>query len=100
MDAMGSELDSLGDSDDPRAAAAAMKSFSEASGLTFNRDIRDAIDRMASGEDPDAVGADLDTMMESGDTPFVTEDGSGAGAPRRASPLPFRRDPTLYDMPE
>ncbi len=34
MDAMGSQLDSLGDSDDPRAAAAAMKSFSEASGLT------------------------------------------------------------------
>ncbi len=100
MDAMGSQLDSLGDSDDPRAAAAAMKSFSEASGLTFNRDIRDAIDRMASGEDPEAVGADLDTMMESGDTPFVSEDGSGGGATRRAPPLPFRRDPTLYDMPD
>ncbi len=54
---------------------------------------------MASGEDPEAVGADLDTMMESGDTPFVSEDGSGGGATRRAPPLPFRRDPTLYDMP-
>lgn len=100
MDAMGSQLDAVGDSDDPRAAAAAMRSFSEASGLTFNRDIRDAIDRMASGEDPDAVGADLDTMMESGDSPFVSETGAGGAASRRTSPLPFRRDPVLYDMPD
>lgn len=99
MDAMGGQLDALGDSDDPRAAAAAMQSFSEASGLTFNRDIRDAIHRMAAGEDPDAVGADLDTMMESGDSPFVSEDGAVAGAPRAAS-LPFTRDPVLHDMPE
>lgn len=99
MDAMGSQLDSLGDSDDPRAAAAAMQSFSEASGLTFRRDIRDAIQRMAAGEDPDAVGADLDSIMESGADPFVSEDGSAPGAPPRAE-RPFRRDPVLYDMPD
>lgn len=101
MDAMGDRLDALGDSDDPRAAAAAMRSFSEASGLSFRRDIRDAVDRMAAGEDPDAVGADLDAMMESGETPFVSDDGGPAATAARASgPPPFRRDPVLRDMPD
>jgi hypothetical protein len=99
MDAMGGELDAPGDSDDPRAAAAAMQSFSEASGLTFNRDIRDAIHRMASGEDPEAVGNDLDAMMESGADPFVSGDGgAGGGGDGGAGDAPFRRDPELYDL--
>lgn len=97
MAAMGDEIDKAGDSDDPKAAAAAMESFSKASGLTFNRDIRDAIHRMAEGADPDAVGAEIDAMMENGGSPFVSDDDSGR---RSAAPsTPYRRDPTLYDLP-
>ncbi len=97
MEAMGDELDKVGDSDDPKAAAAAMESFSKASGLTFHKDIRDAIHRMAAGEDADAVGADLDAMMENGESPFVSGDDTGRREIRAAGP--FRKDPTLYDMP-
>ena len=97
MEAMGDEIDKVGDSDDPKAAAAAMESFSKASGLTFNKDIRDAVHRMAAGEDADVVGAELDAMMESGASPFESGDPSGRTEIRREEP--FRRDPTLYDMP-
>lgn len=96
MAAMGDEIDKVGDSDDPKAAAAAMESFSKASGLTFNRDVRDAIRRMAAGEDADAVGAELDAMMEGGASPFVSGDDTGR---RGAVPSgPYRKDPTLYDL--
>ena len=96
MAAMGDEIDRVGDTEDPKAAAVAMESFSKASGLTFNKDIQDAIHRMAAGEDADAVGADLDAMMENGETPFVSGDDTG-----KHSTVPltsFRRDPTLYDL--
>ena len=97
MAAMGDEIDRVGDSDDPKAAAAAMESFSKASGLTFNADVRDAIHRMAAGEDADAVGADLDSIVGDGDSLFVSGDDTGRRSVKRQEP--YRRDPTLYDMP-
>ena len=64
MEAMGDEIDKVGDSDDPKAAAAAMESFSKASGLTFNKDIRDAVHRMAAGEDQLLIdGEDTEALV-------------------------------------
>ena len=96
MEAMGDEIDRVGDSEDPKAAAAAMESFSKASGLTFSKDVQDAIHRMAAGEDADAVGAELDAMMEGGDSPFASGDDTGRRTTARETP--FRKDPKLYDM--
>jgi len=90
MDAMSGEIDKLGDTEDPQKAAELMKKFSEASGLKFNGDIRDALDRMASGEDPDRMSEELDAMMLSGKEAFATD------ASRRKAPP--TKDPKLYDL--
>ncbi len=96
MDAMAGDFERMGDDADPREAATLMRKFSELSGLRFNGEIEEALDRMACGEDPDEVGEDLDALMESGADPFVPE-GRGRRMLRR---LPAQRDPTLHDMPD
>jgi len=95
MEAMAGDFERMGESEDPRQAADLMRKFSDLSGLRFNSEIEGALERMAEGADPDAVGAELDAMMEDGADPFVPE-GRGKRAARRAAP---RHDPKLYDMP-
>lgn len=95
MEALGGEIDRLGDQEDPRQAADLMRKFSDLSGLRFNRDIEEALDRMSHGEDPDAVGEELDALMESGAEPFVSGEVRGRALLRK---LPARRDPTLHDL--
>ena len=90
MDAMSGEIDRLGDTDDPQKAAELMKRFSEASGLKFNGDIRDAINRMVAGENPDKVSEELDAMMLSGKDAFAQD------ASRKKAPP--AKDPKLYDL--
>lgn len=94
MEAMAGDFDRMGDGEDPRQAAALMRKFSDLSGLRFNGEIEDALARMSKGEDPDAVGEDLDAMMEGGAEPFVPE---GRGRRLRRL-LPAARDPKLYDL--
>jgi len=84
---------SMGDNEDPRQAAELMRKFSDLSGLRFNGDIEEALERMAQGEDPDAVGEDLDSMMEAGSDPFVA-DGHG----KRVRRVTAFRDPKLHDL--
>ncbi len=94
VERFGDKLDSMGDGDDPRKSAEMMRQFSEASGLGFNRDIQDAIRRLEGGEDPDAVSADMDSILESGADPFAPGDRGRAGR-RPAAP---EKDSTLYEM--
>lgn len=95
MEALGSEIDRMGDAEDPRQAADLMRKFSDLSGLRFNEEIESALERMSAGEDPDAVGEELDALMESGEEPFVSDDGRLKAVVRES---PVQRDPTLYDM--
>jgi putative FmdB family regulatory protein len=90
MESMSGEIESLDDTDDPKKTAEFMKKFSDASGLSFNSDIRNAIDRMASGENPDKVSEDLDAMMISGKDPFAAD-----ATRKKAPPV---KDPMLYDL--
>ncbi len=94
VESMAGDFDSMGDSEDPRKAAELMRKFSDLSGLRFHGDIEEALGRMEQGEDPDAVGEELDAMMESGLEPFVSEGGRRPKIRRMAA----RRDPKLYDL--
>jgi hypothetical protein len=101
MEAMGSEIDRLGEESDPRQAAALMRRFAQASGMKFNGTVEEALNRMAAGEDPEAVEAEFGEALEAAN-PFAGEaDGNAAGAARwkrllrAAGP---RKDPTLYDL--
>ena len=84
LEGISGDMDSLGNS------AELMKQFSEASGLKFNRDIRDVHERISSGEDPDKVSQDLDEILTS-DTEAFAPDKSR----RRTPPT---KDPKLYDL--
>lgn len=89
----GQNLDAA-DGADPRRAAALMREFTEASGLNFNRDIRDAMRRIESGEDPEAVGAEMDDIVGDGGDVFAPGDRGRASAGKP----PPTRDVTLYDL--
>ena len=96
MERFGDKLETVGDAaDDPRKSAELLRQFSEASGLSFNKDMRDALRRLESGEDPDAVASDMESIVDSGADPFAPSDRSGAAARKSAAP---QKDPTLYEM--
>ena len=101
MAAMGSEIEDLGDDTDPREAATLMRRFAQTSGMKFTDTVEEALNRMASGEDPEAVDAEFGEVLESAN-PFAADtDGGAAKADQfkrllRASGP--RRDPKLYDL--
>jgi putative FmdB family regulatory protein len=93
VERLGGSLDAASD-DDPRQAAALMREFTEASGIHFNRDIQDAMRRIESGEDPEAVGAEMDEIIGAGEGAFAPGDRARGGC---KAPPPTR-DETLYDL--
>ena len=93
VERLGGSLDAASD-DDPRQAAALMREFTEASGIHFNRDIQDAMRRIESGEDPEAVEAEMDEIIGTGEDAFAP--GDRARAAGKAPPP--TRDETLYDL--
>ena len=106
VEALGGRLDAIGNDSDPRAAAKAVREFSEASGLSLSPDVKDMVARLERGADPDKVGAELDQLVDAGSEPFRAENavaGSGAPppspSPAPSAPPPPRRDPVLHDMP-
>ena len=105
VEALGPSLDAIGDDADPRAAARAVRDFSEASGLSLNREVRGMLSRIEQGADPDAVAEEFEAMTDAGEEPFAdagaASRGAGAAPPPADAvrPAPPRRDPKLYDLP-
>ena len=106
VEALGDRLDAIANDSDPRAAAKAVREFSEASGLSFSPDVKDMVARLERGADPEAVGAELDQLVGEGAAPFAPERGAAAAssgaipaAPPPSAPSAPRRDPVLHDMP-
>lgn len=95
IEALAGEAEHLNE-DDPRQAAALMRKFSKMTGMEFGDGIEEAIQRMESGEDPEAVEADMGDRME-GEDPFILPGGKGAkGRGERRGPP--QRDDALYDL--
>jgi len=85
--------------DDPRAAAGLMRKFSKMTGLEFNENMEQALQRMEAGEDPEAIEAEMGDSLEGDEDPFLLP--GQKGAKRRAGGRPRgapRRDRTLYEM--
>jgi len=78
--------------DDPRQAAGLMRKFSEMTGVKLGDGMQEALRRMAAGEDPDSIEADMGDILEQED-PFAP--GGSSAKRRRAGPL---RDETLYEL--
>lgn len=93
VEGLASEAQSIGE-DDPRAAARLMRKLSEMTGLRYNDTLQEALARLESGEDPEAIEQELGDTLESDDLPFSLK----GGAVDMRTCLPPRRDETLYEM--
>jgi putative FmdB family regulatory protein len=94
MAMLGSEAENLNE-DDPRHAADLMRKLTNMTGMELGPGMREALHRMAQGEDPDRIEAEMGPLLESED-PFILTDGKGKGiAARRSLPA---KDETLYDL--
>jgi putative FmdB family regulatory protein len=92
MTALASEAESISE-DDPRAAARLMRKFSNMAGLKYNDSMEEALSRMESGEDPEAIEQEMGELLEGEDEPFVLP-----GVAKGAKGVLPRRDDTLYEM--
>ena len=94
MDALAREADGMSE-EDPRQAAGLMRKFSDMTGMELGSGMKEALSRLESGEDPDAIEAALGDRLEKED-PFVMPDAKNrAGAKARPAP---RHDATLHEM--
>lgn len=94
MASLASEVDSL-DDDDPKGAARLMRRLYESAGLPLGPGMAEALRRMESGEDPEAIEEQLGDALE--DDPFAAPPEKDVRSLRRRM-LPPRVDSTLYEL--
>jgi len=92
MEMLGKEVEKI-DEDDPRQAAAMMRKLSEAAGLDLKPEMKEVLERMERGEDPEKIEEEMGDLFDS-DDPFSPED---IGRKKSRSSAP-RVDETLYDL--
>jgi len=68
MNLLSQEVDAI-DDNDPKQAAGLMQKMSDLTGMPLNKHMKEAIERMAAGEDPDKVEAEMGDILEN-DEPF------------------------------
>jgi len=91
MTRLSSEAEKLNEND-PRQAARLMRMFSDMTGVKLGDGMQEALNRLESGEDPDAIEAEMGDVLESED-PF--QPGQTRNRGKKSAPL---RDETLYDL--
>lgn len=92
MESLAAEAQGL-DENDPRAAAALMRKLSERTGLDYGDTMEEALARLESGEDPQAIESQLGESLEGDELPFKLAGKKGA-----VRKVPPRRDDALYEM--
>jgi hypothetical protein len=93
MQMLAGEADKV-DQDDPRQAAQLMRKLTDITGLEMGAGMREAIERMEHGEDPEQIEAEMGDILEN-EEPFELGVRKGRPDSRRQAP---RRDDTLYDL--
>ena len=99
IEALAGEAEGM-DENDPHQAANLMRKFSDMTGMAYGPAMREALDRMDAGEDPEAVESELGARIVQ-EEPFLApgkapEGGPPSKPPRRRAPP--KRDQTLYEM--
>ena len=94
MQMLAGEADKINEND-PRQAAHLMRKLTDMTGLKLGPGMQEALNRMAKGEDPDQIEAEMGDLLE-GEDPFEFQaKGDKRGKAERPSPS---RDDTLYDL--
>jgi len=84
--------------DDPRQGAKLMKKFADMTGMEFGGGMKEAINRLEGGEDPEKIEADMGDLMNGEKDPFMVPGEKGALGRASAARSRPRRDGTLYEM--
>ena len=71
MESLMSEAEGI-DENDPKAAARLMRKLSEKTGLQYNESIENALTRLESGDDPEAIALNPQTLEPGQDTTVLT----------------------------
>lgn len=96
MEDLSREAEGL-DEDDPRQAARLMRAMYERTGMPLTGKMEEAMRRMESGEDPDAIEAEMGDLLDQDESP----EGSDSGGRLRGWAKKLRPpsvDETLYDL--
>ncbi len=93
MTLLAAEADRI-DENDPKQAANLMRRLTDMTGLELGAGMQEALSRLESGEDPDAIEAEMGDLLEN-EEPFVLDNKGGKAGQRRKAPI---RDETLYDL--
>jgi len=78
--------------DDPKQAAHLMRKLSEMTGLNMGRGMKEAIERMEAGEDPEKIEEEMGDILE--EDPFALQEKKVA----REKPKTPLKDETLYEL--
>ena len=78
--------------DDPRQAAKLMRRLSEMTGLNLGDGMKEAMERMEAGDDPEKIEEEMGDILE--EDPIIFP---GKKAPR-GKPEKLHKDDTLYDL--
>jgi len=91
--ALASEAENIKE-DDPRHAAQLMRKFTKMTGMELGKGMTEALNRMESGEDPEAIEKEMGDLLEKED-PFMMPDTKGAKGRKNRPPI---RDETLHEL--
>jgi len=94
MSMLAHEVEAI-DDNDPKQAAGLMQKMSDLTGMPLNKSMKEAIERMASGEDPDKVEADMGDILENEEPFELPSKKCLVNNKRQQAP---RVDETLYDL--
>lgn len=95
MTALASEMEGV-DENDPKAAARFMQRFTNLTGLELNDNMKEALRRMESGEDPEALEEEMGDLLAGDEMPFALPGQQKGGLGKYSRPP--SRDETLYEM--
>jgi len=92
MGLLASEAEKINE-DDPRQAARLMRRFSEITGINLGSGMKEALDRMEAGEDPEKIEAEMADILE--EEPFALEKKGRTKPEEKIKP---EIDETLYEL--
>jgi putative FmdB family regulatory protein len=84
------------DENDPKKTAGLMRKFSKMAGLGLGPGMEEALSRMEAGESPEAIEAEMGSVLEN-EEPVFQEKAKSGGRAAGSRPAPGV-DPTLYDL--
>ncbi|MEW6673048.1 MAG: zinc ribbon domain-containing protein [Thermodesulfobacteriota bacterium] len=94
IEMLAGEADKINE-DDPRQAAHLMRKLTDMTGLKLGAGMQEALNRMARGEDPEQIEAEMGDLLEQEDPFAVQTKNEKGGKTKRPEPT---RDGTLYDL--